>query len=547
VVDTLLFESGMLIFNVLKGAMEGFLGIKKAKVDEQKENNACMEGKKEVIIAASMEDTVDEDLFDNDICFEELAKSENGQTEPGALWPKNLADKDLKADTEITTLAIPQITHKPAKPTTNSPTRPEINPIESQHLSPLDIWADYFASGTQICRELSQPKTPSKSFDNAEQTFPNQTEDLDPKSDDLFDSTKKTSNPKISFSEGVIAHDFAYFKTTSSQRIVLGDPVIPKSPSSFGSLKRKRGYKFPNAIATPSPKTTSNCPSFTAAQISFTADLTKYGISTQVVADVFGEESDTDEDDFSFRAPPAPTSRPVQASLDTDRALMPPPPLRMSPKIFKPPSKEEPLPEEKEGLGIGIYGISTQDIRAIFLNNDGSDTEEDEFGPSLPSPPPKVETKFNNIQRTPAKRKPSPTRLQASPLIRPAAKKPRLVSAPQLQPQLQHTRASPASGSCFRPKAAALTRSFSGPPFHSPPAPMNDLHRFGISTQILNDFVEEDIELSPVDTKERRECGKADSVGGKEARLGESLGEQSVGLGEERASSRSREFDEKWI
>jgi len=63
----------------------------------------------------------------------------------------------------------------------------------------------------------------------------------------------------------------------------------------------------------------------------------------------------------------------------------------------------------------------------------------------------------------------------------------------------------------------------------------------------LNDFVEENVELSPVDTKERRECRKPDSVGGKKARLGDFLGEQSVGLGEERASSRSREFDEKWI
>lgn len=384
----------------------------------------------------------------------------------------------------------------------DSPVPSRLAPFESQQMSSPDIWGDMFATSTQIYRELSQPKTPSKSFiyDASKASIP--IEDVEPKSDDLFDSTNKTSNHPIDASDGVIAHDFAYFKQTSQNNIVLGDRVIPKSPTSFGSLKRKRGDRFPNVIVTASPKTTSNCHSFTDAQISFTSDLTKYGYSTQIAENMFGDESDTDEEDFSFHAQPAP-KQPTEDPMLKDRVLMPPPPLRKQPQIFKPPSQEISLPEPKQGLGIGIWGVSTQDIRAVFMGDDGSDTEEDDFGPSLPLPPlkPNIQQSLNSVAPVQNSHIAPSVRLEASPILRPVSKKARLMPAPQQQSQLRRLRTAPVSAPGKGHQITSLTRSFSAPPHPTPPARMSDLHEFGISTQLLNDFAEEDVELSPTEPR----------------------------------------------
>lgn len=503
--------------------------------------------------AKNLLDTVDADMFDDDICLEELGDPACEQASSGGVQINMPHTKEPNTVTDATSVGVTKIA--PVLSTTisplpnpscslekttdysdgvqldiqdtkdptdkqnchvsapiynlpnaskDSPTRPAHSLTESQCMSPPEMWGDMFATGTQIGRELSQPKTPGKSLASGPSISQNLMGDLEPKSDDLFDSTKKTSNPVINVCEGVVAHDFAYFKQTLSQNIVLGERVIPKSPSSFGSVKRKRGHKFPNVMVTPSPKTTSNCPSFTDAQVSFTTDLTKYGYSTQIGENMFGDESDTDEEDCSFQAQSAPKQS-TPASILKDRDLMPPPPLRKSPKIFKPPSKTTSPPES--GLGIGIWGVSTQDIRAVFIDDDGSDTEDDEFGSSLPLPPlkPKAPQFSKPVASGYTKYNASLPRLGASPFIIPVAKKARLASTTQPPPQIQRLRSAPSSAMGIGHKTAFLTPSFSAPPQHISPAPIIDLHELGLSTQVLNDFAEEDVELSPVGLKKGQE------------------------------------------
>jgi hypothetical protein len=506
-------ESGVLIFDVMKGAMEGFLGIAKRKESEEKgKENQVVEKEDFGIGAANMEDILEEDMFDDDICLGELDTPACEQGNSGGVRLGYLDNKDTKEETDAAKMDVVISTslrpsYRSAISSKGSPPRQVTKLPGSEIVSPPDMWGDLFASGTQICRELSQPQTPSKQFINPAEAEQTRIEPSEPTSDDLFDSSKKTSNPPINISDGVVALDFAYFKKISSQNIVLGDRVVPKSPSSrsFGSSKRKRGQIFPNnVIAASSPKVTSNCASFTAAQCSFTSDWGKYGLSSQIIAQAVEEESDTDEEDFSFRDPPAPKP-PVETSMNKDRVLMPPPPLRKPPNIFKPPANHF-VPKVEEGLGIGIWGISTQDMRAVF-DHEGSDTEEDEAGPSLPSPPLRSEAKQLSTNSHSPHTRPAlhPSRLQASSFIRPALKKARLASA-QAPPQLQRSR--PSLTVEAGPKANSLTRSFSNPPFQTLTAPMDDLRMFGISTQVLNDAVGEDVELSPLDTKEKQGFGK---------------------------------------
>ncbi|QDS70121.1 hypothetical protein FKW77_005359 [Venturia effusa] len=541
----------------LEEAVRNKEGGQKVEIDRIPEESNDRTGA--IIDARTLLEAVDADMFDDDICLEELLAPACEQESSAGVRLGIPRSKELPAAADAVTDQLTKFapssspiisqlpdpllcskqaadycgglqlnmsatedsknkqdskvdasTYTPPNPLTVSPTRPAPSLTESQCISPPDIWVDMFATGTQIGRELSQPKTPGVSFINGIGISQDSVGDLEAKSDDPLNSAENISNPVISSAhEGVVVHDFAYFKQTLSQNIVLGDRVIPKSPSSFGSLKRKRGCKFPNAMVTPSPKTTSNCVSFTEAQVSFTTDLTRYGYSTQIAESMFDDESDTDEEDFSFQAQPA-SKRFTNASTQKDRELMPPPPLRNPPKVFKPPSKAISSPEP--GLGIGIWGVSTQDIRAVFIDEDGSDTEEDEFGSSIFSPSfmPKAPQSSKTVAVDYATFNVSQLRPEASLFIEPVAKKARLASTTQLPRQIQPLRSVPSSKICTTTKTAPLERSISAPPHHVSPAPNHDLHELGISTQILHDFAEEDVELSPTETRKEEKLVKKD-------------------------------------
>jgi hypothetical protein len=440
----------------MKGAMEGFLGLgKRKRTTEDKENKAGADlsavkeswGQDQ---AESANTAAGELAFDDEMLLQDLETEgldalpdaaplqehnslplevleENCNLDMGQPERKKRAKERIEGTGVCDTSDDPAITGLP-KYASSPSVAGEPYSMQSNVISPSDAWADLLASNTQISRELSQatptkcavkPPSPMAVFS---------TQDLEITSDDLFDSgitVTKTTHPSISALDGVVARDFAYFKYTTFGDIVLGTPGVSKAVSrSHRTISRENMLAN---VLTPSPKMTSNCSSFTAVQCSFTSKYQDFGLSTQILRDAISDEneSDTDEDESAVHEPST-------TSMDRDKALMPPPPLRTSPKIFKPPSNQL---RHGDG-GLQILGLSTQILRDAVLEDDGSDTEEEDF-----------------LSPSPAKANDNGSK------------------------EVDHVRMPP-------------------PPPWTPPAPKTGLQDLGLSTQILHDIVSEDCSLS---------------------------------------------------
>jgi hypothetical protein len=239
--------------------------------------------------------------------------------------------------------------------TTNAPTTPQTQrqPASSKHsISPTVLWDEFLASNTQITRELSQPTTPIKTSLETAAVIPLSTQDLELSPTDLQDlgGVPDSNNTKADAIDGISSCDFAYFGCTSSGGIALKRPSFPPPPSrSFSKPMKPHAHK---SIFATSSKTVASEYRPSPAERSFTSKYEGYGLSTQILQDALDDtESDTEEEDFMAAIP----------VVERDRILMPPPPSRTSPKVFKPPS-----PPTNSSRYCDV-GLSTQILQDVIV------------------------------------------------------------------------------------------------------------------------------------------------------------------------------------
>jgi hypothetical protein len=283
--------------------------------------------------------------------------------------PSNQASDIQRASSQDDILELP--TSKP-NPSTDCPTSPQDEQTKAPlnpPVSPIGLWDDFLQSGTQITRELSQAITPSKAASEAATILPLSTQDLELSPTDLlyFEAKSNNTNPKVSVADGVASRDFAYFGCAANGNFVLKPPSFPPPASrSFSKAMKPQSSKF---VSVKSPKIIASGFIPSPAERSFTSKFDDFGLSTQILQDAFDDAgSDTEEEDFMAAVP---------VSKERDRMLMPPPPSRTSPKIFKPPS-----PTSTFG-GFRDFGFSTQILQdVVFEDVELSDEEEKEIAGS---------------------------------------------------------------------------------------------------------------------------------------------------------------------
>lgn len=237
--------------------------------------------------------------------------------------------------------------------------------------SPTNDWAQFVDGNTQILHELSQVSPPGQVKADPRIAFPPMsTQDLELHSDDLFECglpLPKTENPQPQASDKVMIRDFAYFKTSNE---ALTAPNAPALSRTSRSMLRSFGRRAPN-VGSPSQKTTATCSTFTADQCSFTTDYHNYGLSTQLLQQAIDDgENDTESEDEEVY------SQALETVKIPDHVLMPPPPLKLSPRVFKPPARQDGGLFAQKG-GLQIFGLSTQLLNEA-INDDGDVTDEDE-------------------------------------------------------------------------------------------------------------------------------------------------------------------------
>jgi hypothetical protein len=187
-------------------------------------------------------------------------------------------------------------------------------------------------------------------------------------------------NPSLSPKDGIIIRDFAYTGNTDTNANSFtlkppGAPALPRKYQSERSMQRSFSRKpTSTTIATSSPKTTATCSTFTAAQCSFTTkDYHHYGLSTQILQQAIDDgDGDTEDEDEEVY------SQALQDSKVPDHVLMPPPPMTLSPKVFKPPAMTRSNSLFAGKGGLQIFGLSTQVLNeAISAEDDDVATDED--------------------------------------------------------------------------------------------------------------------------------------------------------------------------
>lgn len=296
---------------------------------------------------------------------------ERGQNET-TLPPTN--DEDTSA---VTTVSPAQDDEEQYKQTIGNPraenkTTPPTKRAKTLS-SPEEGWAHFLDSNTQILQDLSQsPPQISKQTDSiSPPRFC--TQDLEITSDDWFETgLPKTGNPQLCPKEGVIVRDFAYSDGDSSGNFTVeapGAPLLLRKSRTEKSILRSFGKR--HTIATASPKMTATCATFTAAQCSFTSNYQSYGLSTQLLQEALddGDDDTEDEDEEVY-------SQALEASKIPDKLRMPPPPMRLSPKVFKPPTTRNDLFSGKGGLQ--IFGLSTQLLNDAVDDDELTDEDEDD-------------------------------------------------------------------------------------------------------------------------------------------------------------------------
>jgi hypothetical protein len=386
----------------MKSGMETFLGKVKSNGKENVDSRGCSSAKTEGISASKIplggdigqfdgmnerdkEDNYNEELWDTDSNFlddEKLLKDlEPVQEDFIAMPPPRLLVNTIPAamkgskntqggriggdsrkmescvDPDFQTESTPDEVFKVAADESdqksNDPASPEIQQQPAQikaSLSPNISWDDFIVSNTQVRREISQPTTPSKSSLGAHKAIPSSTQDLDFSPTNVRDlrATPKTNYTNIDAIDGIASCDFAYFGCTSSGNVVLKRPSFP--PPRSRSFSRPIKAQTSKSMSATLPKTIASDYRPPPAERSFTSKYEGYGLSTQILQDALDDtESDTEEEDFMAAIPVS----------ERDRILMPPPPLRTSPKVFKPPSPSSTTSR------YGHVGLSTQILQDV--------------------------------------------------------------------------------------------------------------------------------------------------------------------------------------
>jgi hypothetical protein len=293
--------------------------------------------------------------------------------------------------------------HNTARESTSKTTITPVTKRVKTMSSPNDSWAQFLDGNTQIMQDIS--RSPPRMDGQATPTSPPppmSTQDLEITSDDWFETgLPKIGNPALSPKEGIIIRDFAYFKHTTSGSFTLEDPGAPSLPRKSRTEKSMlRSFGQKPTIAAPSPKMTATCAAFTAAQCSFTSDYHHYGLSTQLLQQALddGDDDTEDEDEEVY-------SQALEASKVPDKVLMPPPPLRLSPTVFKPPAKND-LFASKGGLQ--ILGLSTQlldDAISAAAADPLTDEDEDDGLFKIPVKRPTADTNPNTRESATTKHK----------------------------------------------------------------------------------------------------------------------------------------------
>jgi hypothetical protein len=382
----------------MKGGMEGWLGVGGAGKKRKRDEDVAVEEKENRGEGGSADGGVVEKRKKNEEVEEEINESfgsnmsldeaflgqldstggETITTTTAEAREDTLAEQSTKKEGEPTEISsdITRDCYKKRSSNQLESGRSNTPPAKRTRMmsSPNDSWAQFLDGNSQILQDISS-SSPRPELPGASSTLlPHMsTQDLEITSDDLFETgLPKTTNPAISPREGVIVRDFAYFKSTDGGSFTLkvpGAPSLPRKSRTEASLRRSFGRR--PMLAMPSPKMTATCSTFTAAQCSFTSDYHHYGLSTQLLQQALddGDDDTEDEDEEVY-------SQALEASKIPDKVLMPPPPLRLSPKVFKPPAEND-LFAGKGGLH--ILGLSTQVLNdALSASDDDELTDEDE-------------------------------------------------------------------------------------------------------------------------------------------------------------------------
>jgi hypothetical protein len=316
-----------------------------APLDESIETRRQSEAHKQQLPEAQEDDLDDEELLAHLKPAHEEAKAQSPYTPKRS--PKQDSSQELTANKTpvLITNTLRGVHHTPAPKPIAYPSLATTSPSLS--------WEDFLASNTQITRELSQPTTQAEV-----------SPDLAISSDDLLDlhESAGTLCPEPCAVNGVVARDFAYFKRDQHGEIILAPPKDP-TDAPYTSSKRVNISK-PKSFLTSSPKITASGFQPSIAERSFTSRFDDFGLSTQILQDAVDDtDSDTEEEDFASLIP--------SVAVDRDRELMPPPPPRTSPHIFKPPSPIQSLKRSN----FQAFGLSTQILQDVADLSDGETVE----------------------------------------------------------------------------------------------------------------------------------------------------------------------------
>jgi hypothetical protein len=355
----------------MKGGMEGWLGgagKKRKRSGDEDEESEEKENRAESSCAGEAVKKREEESFGSNMSLDEILLEQlNNRKDSNSTSPEAALRLLPAAETATSKHQVPETTSDYA----HTPPAKRVKTLSS----PNDSWAQYLDGNTQILQDISQspPRLEVQSDPVAAAASPPMsTQDLEINSDDLFETgLPKTRNPVLNPKEGVVIRDFAVFEHAESGEFMFKAPNAP--PLSRRSRTEKsilRSFGRKPTIATPSPKMTANCATFTAAQCSFTSDYHHYGLSTQMLQQALddGDDDTEDEDEEVY-------SQALANSKIPDKVLMPPPPLRLSPKVFKPPVQEDVFATKG---GLQIFGLSTQALNDAITADDDDLTDEDD-------------------------------------------------------------------------------------------------------------------------------------------------------------------------
>lgn len=375
----------------MKGGMEGWLGMRgggagerkrkrEEDVVEEKENRLDEGGdarSTDVADAAIANESFGSNMSLDEILLEQLDDStaDSGDTTKTKEMPAGegrveVPKQDMQVDeTNISTAIDPRAPDRIGEAENVTP--PPMKRAKTKS-SPINEWAQFVDGNTQILSEISQPSPPQVKADPRIAIPHMSTQDLELNSDDFIETgLPKTTNPLLSADEGAIVRDFAYFKHTDSGSFSLtvpGAPALSRKSRTEKSIRRSFGRR--PTITKASPKMTATCAEFTAAQCSFTTDYHHYGLSTQILQEALddGDDDTEDEDEEVY-------SQALENTKVPDGVLMPPPPITLSPKVFKPPTSARTNLFASKG-GLQIFGLSTQLLNDA-INDDDVSTDED--------------------------------------------------------------------------------------------------------------------------------------------------------------------------